>query len=129
MIIQGDLFVESVGTDGFYDCNFGEYQQGTLKLKTKFWNRNIAAGVLVSFVGIINRCSKTDNNLWVDVKSYVVKGEPKDEPQLLLTLNCHGVVQETGLLKSQTWHGKELGLFGDFLTHFAFKAKDPVNYG
>ena len=29
MIIQGDLFVESVGVDGFYECNYGEYVEGT----------------------------------------------------------------------------------------------------
>lgn len=128
MIIQGDLFVISACTDlGFYDCLFGVYaSNGELNLRTKFWNRSIPVGMMVSFIGQVNRTAKDDKAVFIDVKDYVVKGEPADGLAFLVSLQIHGQIQNGCIINSNIWHGKELGVFGDFKTKYMFKAADTV---
>ncbi len=127
MILQGDLYVTGASTElGFYDCLFGVYENGELNLRAKFWNRNIPIGMIVSFIGQVNRCGKDDKNCFIDIKEYVVKGEPADGMTFLIGLQTHGQIQNGSIINSNVWHGKELGVFGDFKTKYVFKPLDAV---
>jgi hypothetical protein len=62
----------------------------------------------------------------LDVKDFTVYGDIIDDMVLSSYVNCHGEVIAGNALKSQSWHGKELKMCGDFVTYFKARVNDPV---
>ena len=55
---------------------------------------------------------------------YVIKGEPVDGLAFLVGLQTHGKILNGSCINSNSWHGKELGVIGDFKTKYLFKPAD-----
>ena len=54
----------------------------------------------------------------------MIKGEPVDGLGFLVGLQTHGQILNDSVINSNIWHGKELGVFGDFKTKYVFKPAD-----
>jgi hypothetical protein len=132
MFISGQLITLELGTDGLVLCHLGNYEDfGDIKIKAKFWTSNLPMEKVVSFYGVamrtLNGTDKLDcTDLILDIKDFQVTGEIMDGMVLTSYLNCHGEITAGGFLKSQTWHGKDLKMYGDFKTELKTRPKDPV---
>ena len=131
MNITGNLITLELAADGLVLCHLGCYEFGDIKVRAKFWTSNLPMEKVVSFTGICMRTlTGVDNNdckeFILDIKDFSIAGDIVDGMVLTNYLNCHGEMQTGDILKSQSWHGKELKMYGNFLTELKKRPKDPV---
>ena len=82
-------------------------------------------GKLIGFSGLVQR-NPSSGSLWVDVKSFGVLVDAKDNIQLCSFLSIHGEIKDSGVILSQSWHGKDSGgMTGNFLTTYSKAPSDP----
>ena len=71
-----------------------------------------------------NQVSPGSGNI-VDVKEFHVLCDPLDGMVLTTYVYLHGVLDTSTSIRTNTWHGKERGLTGNFLTHLTLSDGDP----
>ena len=130
MNISG-LLVTLESVDGYVLCHFGNYEDGDVKLKAKFWTSSVPMEKVIHYCGsllrpVVKGSGINEKEIIVDVKDFSVYGDVVDDMVISSFIGCHGEVLAGDLLKSQTWHGKDLKMCGDFITHFKARHKDPV---
>jgi hypothetical protein len=123
MFLTGTLLVLENYVDGYNLCHIGSYPgDKSCQLKVKFWNTSIQADSLIWYSGIILRV-KDGKSLTLDIKSYYALpfAYPPNGMELNSILTIHGKVESPNTITSNTWHGSELKLWGNFKTPFKSK--------
>lgn len=110
----------------YQSCMLGVFE-GDLEwiVPLKSWNRRIPQDSIVLYQGNLPRESSNSNSLWLYVKDFhVLPFEPSDDQSLLFTLMAHDTFVPDESLHSETWHGQDLRMFGNFRTRFCIRTND-----
>lgn len=123
MFLSGLLEVAN-STEKLITCHFGSFEGGVeVILPTKFYSTNVPLYKVISYCGAMQR---KDGKLSFEVKDFLVICDFVDDFVLSNYITCHGEMCAMNTIKSQSWHGKDLGMYGDFMVKVHLKEKDKV---
>jgi hypothetical protein len=112
--------------DSFVSLHLGNYEKGgEVMLQAKFWASNVPLDKVVMIFGVCKR--NQDNSIFIDVKDFFIVTDPYDGIKLQLYLSVHGEISKENSIVSNSWHSKELGVCGNFVTKVTVRSKDPVS--
>ena len=118
------LTIERDSTTGRTMCSLGMYENDIeIVLGVKFWTSKVEMNQVLFISGVIQRDSQS-NQLWIDCSEFTAFANVKEGMVLSSFLSIHGVVNGT-VISSNCWHGKDLGMSGNFQTKFVRRANDP----
>ena len=115
MNLTGNLITLGPSGNGMISCHLGNYSGDIdVILDAKFYAGSMPIEQLVFFHAAVQR-NPDRKTLYLDVKSFCVICSFQEDMPVNSILSIHGEFK-TNLMFSNNWHGKELGVCGNFET-------------